>query len=708
MCSAVLVGIGAAAPAGAAGARFEPNRGQWDARVRFLARGRGHGLALTDEGATLSLLRSRGDLRRGPGRFQQATVAMHVAGGRAVPPVGLDPLPGSSNYFVGRDRARWASGVGGFARARYPRVLPGVDLVFYGAPEGRLEYDLVLDAGVDAAAIGLRFDGARSLHLDASGSAVLTLPGGDEIRQPPPVAYQEDGGRRTLVAARYTLRPDGTLGFVIGPHDGARPLVIDPALAYSTYLGGSAADAAFGVAVDLAGNAYVTGYTTSANFPTVGVSLPHLGGVDLFVSKLSPSGAALVYSSYLGGSGDDVGLGIAVDASGSAYVAGYTTSPDFPVASAFQATSGGATDGFVAKLSASGSALVYSTYLGGGADDQAQAVAVDASGRAYVTGQTFSPNFPRSAPLQGTFGGERDAFVTKLATAGNALLYSTFLGGSYDDFGQGIAVDGAGNAYVGGYTFSTDFPTVNPLQATGAAGFYADAFVSKINGAGLALVYSTYLGGSADEQAYGLAVDASGSVTIAGYTSSSDLPTVAAIQPKFQGGNTDGFVSRLDPSGSSLVFSTYLGGSGDDLIYGLAGNGLGRVHVTGYTTSADFPLTKFPPQATLAGGYDAFAAALAPTGSLLLSTYLGGSGTDYGLAVAATGSSFFVVGQTNSTNFRTAVALQPVPGGLDDAFVARLVLDSQVPVSDQRTMLVLMVALVVLGIAFLARRRRVP
>jgi Beta-propeller repeat len=685
--------------------RFEPNRGQWDPGVRFMARGRGHGLALTDHGATLALVRTRGGgIRRAPPAFEQATVTMRLSGARAVAPVGLERLPGTSSYFIGRDPARWASGVEGFARARYGQPAPGIDLVFYGAPEGRLEYDLVLAPGVEPATVGLVFEGAESLRIEG-GDAVVALPGGGQLRQPPPVAYQDDGARRTLVQARYLRRGDGTLGFQVGPYDRRRALVIDPALVYSTYLGGSSSDAAFGVAADAAGNAYVTGYTASANFPVTGAGLPHAGNVDLFISKVSPSGA-LLYSTYLGGSGEEVGLGIAVDATGSAYVTGYTGSSDFPVVSAFQATRAGGADVFVAKVNPAGSALVYSTYLGGVADDLGQGIAVDAAGRAYVTGQTFSSGFPRSAPLQGTFGGERDAFVTKLASAGNALLYSTFLGGSFDDFGQAIAVDGSGNAYVGGYTFSPDFPTAAALKPTGAAGFFADAFVSKINGAGLTLVYSTYLGGSADDQAYGLAIDASGSVTIAGYTSSTDFPTVSAVRSSFQGGNTDGFVSTLNPAGSALVHSTYLGGSGDDLIYAVASGG-GRTHVTGYTTSPDFPLTHDPVQAAPGGGYDAFAASLVP-GTLAMSTYLGGSGTDYGLATAASGLSFFVVGQTDSVNFRTVSAMQPAPGGGDDAFVARFVLDAQVPASDGRGALVLTAALALVGAILLMRRRRVP
>jgi hypothetical protein len=690
--------------------RFEPNVGQLDPEVRFLARGPRYGLYLTDEGATLALLapRDHDPGARGSRGFEETAIAMRVVGGRAVTPSGAGRLAGTTSSFAGRDPARWRTAIDGYARVRYPAVLPGVDLVFYGAAERALEYDLVLDPGVDPAEVALAFAGPESVTVEAGGHAVLRLPGGRELRQPPPIAYQHDGrGGRDLVSARYQRRPDGTLGFVIGPYDRARALVIDPVL-YATYLGGQSSDVAFAVAADSDGSAYLTGYTISANFPSVGTSLPRGGAVDLFVSKLNPGGTALVYSTYLGGAGDDIGLGIAVDAAHAAYVTGYTLSPDFPVRGPLQAARAGGADAFVAKLDRTGGTLLYATYLGGSADDFGQAIAVDGSGRAHVTGQTFSTNFPRSAALQPAFGGERDAFVSVLAPAGNAFVYSTFLGGSADDLGQGIAVDTAGNTYVGGYTFSPDFPTKAALQATGAAGFFADAFVSKLNPGGTALVYSTYLGGSGDEQAYAIAVDGAGSAYLAGYTNSTNFPTAAPLQPSFGGGLSDGFVSKLAPGGSTLAYSTYFGGDGTDLAYGLAVDPTGRVCLTGYTTSANFPTTPQPFQATPSGGYDGFVSTLAPAGSALgLSSYLGGAGTDFGLAVAAFApDGFYVAGQTDSSDFPTRLPLQGALGGLEDAFLVRLAQLSPVPSGAGWSRAGLALGLFGLGALTLARRRR--
>lgn len=690
--------------------RFEPNHGQLDGRVRFLARGRAHALHLTDAGATLALARPNGgdpaDARRAPPALDRAAVSLRLVGARPVVPRGEAPLPGRTSYLLGADASRWRSGVEGYARVRYHRPLPGVDLLFYGAAEGQLEYDLVLAPGVDPAGVAVAFDGVEAVVLEASGHALLRLPGGFEVRQAPPVAYQDDGrGGRTPVAARYARRAGGALGFTVGPHDRTRPLVIDPLLVYATYLGGGGGDYAYGVASDGGGNAYLTGYTLSADFPTAGGQLPGAGGFDVFVTKIGPAGAGLIYSTYLGGAGADVGLAIAVDGAGRAHVTGYTYSLDFPAVAALQPARAGAADAFLARLDASGSALVYSTYLGGPADDLGQAVVVDSSGSAYVTGQTQSSGFPLVSPLQGAFGGVRDAFVTKFSASGHALIYSTLLGGSQDDFGQGIGVDAVGNAYVGGYTFSPNFPTANALQPAGAADFRADAFVSKLSPSGTALVYSTYLGGSRNEQAYGLAVEPGGAVTIAGYTHSTDFPTAAALQPTYRDGGSDAFVSKLNPAGSALVYSTYLGGNGHDLVYGLAIDG-GGTHITGYTTSTDFPTTSQPQQATPGGGLDAFLTSLSPSGaSLTSSSYLGGSGTDMGLSIAVNGSGLVVAGQTDSLNFPTKAALQGTRAGAVDVFVIRFASPSAVPAASAPLVLALGLGLGAIGLLALRRRR---
>jgi len=461
------------------------------------------------------------------------------------------------------------------------------------------------------------------------------------------------------------------LGFEVGAYDASLPLVIDPTLVYSTYLGGSGFDYGSGIAVDSAGNAYVTGQTYSTDFPTANpFQAARVGGPDAFVAKLNAAGSALVYSTYLGGNGDDYGRGIAVDAAGNAYVTGETGSTNFPTANPLQASNaGGNYDAFVAKLNAAGSALVYSTYLGGSDYDYGYGIAVDAAGNAYVTGETFSTNFPTANPLQASNAGGPNAFVAKLNAAGSALVYCTYLGGSGGDSGQGIAVDAAGNAYVTGETGS-NFPTANPFQASNAGG--PDAFVARLNATGSALVYSTYLGGNGNDHGSAIAVDAAGNAYVTGETFSTNFPTANPLRASNAGGG-DVFVAKLNAAGSALVYCTYLGGSSWDYGTGIAVDAAGNAYVTGLTGSTNFP-TANPLQAANAGGnYDAFVAKLNAAGSALVySTYLGGSDTDfgYGIAVDAAGNAY-VTGETYSRNFPTANAFQN-SNSYSDAFIAKL------------------------------------
>ncbi|MGD0199850.1 MAG: SBBP repeat-containing protein, partial [Bryobacteraceae bacterium] len=482
---------------------FEPNVGQTAPEVRFLARGGGMTAFFTDAETVMVLSRAergeRDPLRRPeqPPKVERAVVRMKLAGGRAARQVqGLEKLPGISNYFIGNDPKKWRTDVPHYARMQYEGVYPGIDLVWYGN-QRQLEYDFVVAPGADPRQIQVAYEGVESVGVEPNGELVLRTALG-EVRQQRPRVYQEIGGKRVEVEARYAIAARNRVSFELARYDRKRELRIDPlVLVYSTYLGGSNYERVYGIAVDGAGSAYVTGYTQSTDFPT---QSPHQAtlrtapgvqvAVDVFVTKLTPAGNALVYSTYLGGSDQDEGYGIAVDAAGSAYIVGSTQSTNFPIQSAYQATYqvGGAA--FVTKLSPAGNALIYSTYLGGA---DGRGIAVDAAGSAYVTGYTQSSNFPTQSPYQATFQGYFDAFVTKLTPVGNALVYSTYLGGSWDDGGDGIAVDGAGSAYVTGYTGSTNFPTQSPYQATLQGS--QNAFVTKLTPAGNALSYSTYLGG---------------------------------------------------------------------------------------------------------------------------------------------------------------------------------------------------------------------
>ncbi len=647
---------------------FEANQGQAGSSVRFLAHGRGYTLFLTTTDPVLSF----------GNQASQSFLRLHLTGANRNPQaVGLDELPGKTNYFMGNDPRLWHTNVPTYARVMYQDVYPGVNLIYYGN-QGRLEYDFVIQPGAHPAIIRLDLLGAQHMRIDTQGNLVLSLPGG-EIYQPAPFIYQEAGSAKNAISGRYVLLGTNQLGFLVGAYDPTKPLVIDPVLTYSTYLGGNKDDQAYGIAIDSAGNTYVTGYTYSTNFPTKNAFQgTNHGAGDVFVTKLNASGSALVYSTYLGGSGSEVGYSIAVDSAGNAYVTGFTSSTDFPTKNALQPTNHGGyygDDAFVTKLNASGSALVYSTYLGGSGDDYGQGIAVDSAGNAYLTGYTLSFDFPTKNPLQGknrALSGGWNAFVTKLNASGSALVYSTYLGGTNYDQGAGIAVDSAGNVYLTGTAGSTDFPTKNPLQGTNHGS--PDAFVTKINSTGSALVYSTYLGGNSLDIGQAIALDSSNNVYITGFTSSTNFPTKNAFQGS-KHGPENAFVSKINASGSALVYSTYLGGSGHDIGYGIAVDGSGRAYITGYTDSKNFPVVNAI-QPTKVAFADVIISEFNASGSaLIFSTYLGGSSYDdqgNSIAVDSAGN-MYVTGYTQSTKFPTKNPLQATfGGGSYDAFVTKI------------------------------------
>jgi len=670
----------AAASAGRLALSFEANVGQADKQVQFTARGRGFCLFLTPGEAVLSLSSSS---------QPRAVVRMKLAGAKKHPQIsGMDPLPGLSHYFIG-DPTRWRNNVPNYARVKYAAVYPGIDLVYYGN-QRQLEYDFVVAPRADPQRIKLTFDGIQSQTVNAHGNLVLAAPGG-EIVQQRPIAYQQFEGKRVPVDASYRLLPDRSIGFQIASYDKTRTLVIDPVLVYATYLGGTANDVGRAIALDSAGNAYVTGETTSTDFPGTGTSAiqaVHNGSYDVFVSKMNAAGTALVYSTYLGGSGGDYGYAIAVDATGNAYITGQTDSPTaqgeglipFPRVGAFQATYGLGGDAFLTKINSAGNAIVYSTYLGGTGVERGYGVAVDSAGQAYFTGSTNSVNFPTVGPMQ-VNGGSYDAFVVKLNAAGSAMIYSTYLGGNGSESsveGGGIAVDSSGNAYVAGTTTSTNFPgvTITSFQASFGGGFN-DGFVAKLNPSGNALVFSTYLGGDGYDSVYGIAIDGDLKVYVTGYTDSTDFPTGIdfPFQESRNGTGNDAFVTALTSAGSGMVYSTYLGGAGNDLGYDISVSASGRAFISGTTGSTDFPTTS-PIQAFNSGAYDMFVSELNAVGStLLFSTYFGGS-TGFeegrGIAVDTTGN-VFVTGSVNSTNLPVLAPFQPSYGGSgSDALIVKI------------------------------------
>jgi hypothetical protein len=694
---------------------FEANQGQTDSQVRFLSRGNGYGLFLTATEAVLALGGSgRGEsgeeLTGSGGRAQKqeahppAVLRIKMTGSNPGASVtGLDELPGKSNYYIGNNPDRWRTDVPTFAKVGYRGVYPGIDLIYYGN-QGQLEYDYVLSAGAAPSSISLAFEGARHISISREGDLTLDTGGGSVLMRAP-VVYQEIDGEKRLVAGRYVQRGKDEIGFEIGEYDREKALVIDPVLTYSTYLGGNGRDRAFDIAVDSAGNAYVTGETLSTNFPRA--IFPPYVFYEAFVTKMNPAGSALVYSTYLGGGSEDAGFGVAVDSSGNAYVAGETWSSNFPVKNGFQSASSNSNDAFVTKLSPTG-AMLYSSYLGGDSNDIGFDIAVDPSRNIYVAGRTFSSDFPTRNAYQASKKGGYDAFLTKLNPAGSALLYSTYLGSS-DDFGDdeecfGLAVDSVGNAYLTGQTSSTSFPTTaKAYRRQLSSTFQEDAFVTKFltTAVGAAsLVYSTYLGGEHEDVGNRIAADSAGNAYVTGTTGSDNFPTKNGFQSLF-GGFRDAFFTRLntrpatctanatDNCRESLLYSTYMGGTGEDGGRGVAIDTQANVYLTGYTSSKAFPV-KNAIQATKPDfSLDAFLTKINPkavgSASLIHSTFLRGGNEDVGRGVALDPSlNMYVAGYTFSTDFLKKSPFQAVKGSSYDAFVTK--------VSDRPVLLSLTVA----------------
>lgn len=672
---------------------FEVNHGQADGRVKFLSRGRGYSLFLTSNEAVLSLRRSSTDPKQKLNTDDSQTgsiLRMKLVGANAGAAVaGAEELPGKSNYFIGNDPKNWRTNLPTYAKVKYQDVYPGVDLVYYGNQGGQLEYDFVVAPGADPKALGLDItadnvrkavgEHAASLRIAANGDLIIKT-NGDEVRFEKPVVYQEQLSSRHMVDGRYVLRGKHGIGFEVASYDHSKPLIIDPSLSYFTYLGGSGNSMGNAIAVDSSGNAYFTGAAGVGTFPTTAGAFMQTNLANgVFVAKLNANGTALLYSTILGGASIilNQSLAIAVDSSGNAYVTGYTQASDFPTTSgAFQTTLKGLSNAFVTKLNAAGSALLYSTYLGGSKDgqggasqDQAYGIAVDSAGSAYVSGDATAANFPttpgafQTTNKTATPGGS-NAFVTKLNPAGTALVYSTYLGGSvFEGFGY-IALDSSNNAYITGWTGSTDFPTTAGAYQTTASTTLSVTFVSKLNASGSALVYSTFFGnGNSGPVPYAIAVDSAGSAYITGFTNGT-LPTANAFQPTF-GGFQDAFVAKFNPTGSALVYSTFLGGSDVDQGLGIAVDSAGDAYVAGEAQSTNFP-TANP---ACGCSFGTFVAELNPAGSALVySNYLGG-GSINGIALDSVGNAYVTGGGGSSMG--TAGAYQQLSTG-SNAFVGRI------------------------------------
>ena len=602
---------------------FESNSGQTDPEVRFFSRGRGYGFYLTAAEAVMVLSKNsvpksdETDEERDAG----SVIRMKLAGANSKPRVtGLEKLPGTTNYYIGNDPRQWRTNVANYEKVKYERVYPGVDVIYYGNQE-QLEYDFIVAPRANPNLIKLEFAGVDQLAIADNGDLVLSVQGG-EVRQRKPVVYQEVNGKRAEIAGQYIILDSRLVGFRLGKYDSSKPLIIDPVFSYSTYLGGFGLESSGTIAVDSSGNAYVVGATWSTNFPlTAAIQGSRRGTMDCYISKINATGTGFIFSTYFGGAtgGGESADDIALDSSGSAYIVGTTFSSDFPTTvGAFDTSYANGGDGFIAKLTSSGG-LGYSTYLGTNGDDRANGIAVDSSGNAYVTGMTNSSQFPVLNAFQSSIAGGTcgtspntfpcfDVFVAKLNAAGSQLVFSTYLGGTSDDIsngsGGGIAIDSSNNVYVTGWTRSTNFPLLNAFQPTHAPG-----------------------------------------------------PSQTSGNPALL--NMDVFVTKLAASGSSLVYSTYLGGSSDDNGLDIAVNSANEAYVTGNTwLGTDFPTT---PGAFRTSNGDSFVTKFSAAGNTLVySTFLQGTSTSIALD---TSGNAHVTGKTPLSIGRLAQVNKLSPDG---------------------------------------------
>ena len=655
---------------------FETNRGQAQADVKFVGRGDGFALLLKPNEAVLSLHKRRQALAGGAAAaslndesLASDLLSMKLEGANSTPLVsGEEQQQVRANYFIGNDPAKWLRDVEIFSRVSYTGLYRGVDLTFYGNQQ-QLEYDFTVAPGADPRVIRLRFEGADELELNSEGALILHTAAG-AVRHDPPVAYQESNGSRLEVPAAFKRLEDGAVGFEVGSYDPARPLVIDPVLVYSTYLGGNAADSCRGVVVDSTGNAFLVGDSFSSNF----LRNASATNSDVFIGKLSKNGLLLTYT-FFGGSKNDSATGLAVDSAGNLYLCGTTESPDFPIFNSVGSSLLGASDAFVVKLTPPGDQFFYSSLVGGSGAESGVSIAGDIAGNAYITGRTSSLDFPIVGPIQPVYGGgDSDAFVAKLAPEGKVLTYSTLFGGSGTEnvLGRsGISVDASGNAYVTGDTQSTNFPTRNALRpAKNGSASTSDGFVAKINPSGSDFVYSTYFGGSDDDSCLAIANDQAGNAYVTGRTKSPSFTGSSSTRASTI--TTDAFVAKVNATGSAISYLTFIGAAfSDESGNAIAVDSSGNAVIAG--AAGDGVTTINSLQSFSRGSGDAFVAKLGPGGAVTFSSYLGGSNEDTALAVGlAADGVIYITGVTDSTDFPTVSPLVRKNAGERDIFIAMI------------------------------------
>ncbi len=678
---------------------FVENRGQTDPRVRAIGSGPKFKAWFEGEGVVL----------------QQGSASMYVGFEGAGPHAEVrltDPIGATANYFHGNEPGHAQTNIPLFGAVHYDGVWPGVDVMFHQALS-QMEVEYTLAPGAEIGKIRLRYSGAVSIQTDGS---LLVRGESGEFREKKPYLYQETTTGRVTVPGKYVVTSDGSVSFS-ARYDRTLPLVIDPTILFGGYFGGTAQDTITAVTVTSSFNIVVAGWGNSIDLPTssavraangggrphddeadvhlpatIGAAVTSGGGVDAFVANFSPVGGRLVSCSYLGGTGDDRAFGVAADSSGNIYVTGWTSSANFPVTGAVQGSLRGARDAFVAKLDSTGSTLIYSTYLGGSGVDTGNAIAVDSLGQAVIVGDTTSLNLPTTTgALQGVSGGGQDVFVARLTASGGALSFLTYFGGNGTDHGTAVQIDPTGPIVIGGGTYSTTLPVQLAVQSHSGGG--QDGFVAKLNATATGLIFSTYIGGTGGspgfpEQVNGIVIGPSKNIVAAGITSSSNFPiTTTSFQPVYGGGQTDGFITKLNGTTGALMASSFLGGSQNDGINAIAVDQLGRIYATGFTLSIDFPVLR-PTQAASASGVngsmDGFVTTInSAMNQMNFGTYLGGSGSDSGNAIAVDSmASIIVAGQTSSNDFPAARNFGRSPTQMLSSFVTKFTADWKLSVSS--------------------------
>lgn len=692
--------------------QFEANHGQVDTQVKFLARGKGYTLFLTPSESVI-VLQQRKEIGEKdalavknptdfpePALIKQATVRMKLEGANQASAIeGMEQLPGIVNYFIGNDPEKWHTKIPTYAKVQYQEAYPGIDLAYYGN-QGKLEYDFIVAPGADPNQIKLAFDGASEIKVADSGDLVLTTMVGD-LRLQKPVVYQlSDDGHKTLVAGNYIASPNApkAVGIQLASYDRDKPLVIDPVLIYSSFIGGVGIDQATDIAVDASGNAWTVGSGPALSLPP-SPGTPYdssfNGGIDVFILKISPAGTLLVWT-YLGGTSTDQAPAVALDGLGNVWVTGSARTPFPTTPGSFQPASAGSSDAFVSKLDSNASTLLYSTFYGGPGVDHSTSIAVNAGGTiVHIAGDTTTGDTISGGVLPGVTagsiqasygGGPTDGFVTKLNITLGQVNYATYLGGNDREALAKVRVDAAGNAHVVGRSLSTNFPGTATSLIPALASFQSnygfgagDAVVSKLNPTGTQLIYSTYLGGGSDESGTGLALDSVGNAVVSGNTASWNFPLAGT---PFQSTLVfrDYYVTKINSSGSALIFSTLFGGNGDDNVSVIALDQFDNIYLAGGSHSCQIPSISHPLQINSCSLYpfhEMAVAKLNSTGSSLLSLIMltgnSGIGAGLGVAVDANGNNTYVSGLTRSSLFTTLNPFQATyGGGTDDGFVAKI------------------------------------